>query len=110
MNTDEAIEVLQESLRQNKVMNESPNVFFSSQDIAGGAAIKAGRRISALEIAIDALRVQQTPAKLDRSRWKRCKMCKDYISLLQGYHYCFICGRPLTEEAWAEMERKMTDG
>lgn len=59
----------------------------------------------ACRVAAAALRAQ--PPKLDRSRWEGCKMCNAYMSFLQGYHYCFVCGRPLTEEAWAELERRI---
>lgn len=53
-----------------------------------------------------ALRAQQAPTKLDRSRWKGCEYCKDIPkSFLKGF--CYACGRPLTEEAWAELERRI---
>lgn len=44
--------------------------------------------------------------KLDRSRWEGCRYCKDIpTSILKGF--CYACGRPLTEEAWAELERRI---
>lgn len=150
MNRDEAIAVLQESRRQNKAMKESPNTFFSSADIVGGAVIKAGRRIDALEMAIAALRAQQTPAKLDRNRWEAHPVIKrrpyrsekfkefklsedgevlyrkivtihedwtdDYCSACgkklcsRFQNYCPNCGRPLTKEAWAELEGNVLGG
>lgn len=67
----------------------------------------------ALNMALDALRAQQTP--LDRSRWEGCFLCRDATYLdgnvgVSGTHYvglsefdfCPNCGRPLTEEARAE--------
>lgn len=46
------------------------------------------------------------PDGLDRSLWKGCPYCKDIpASILKGF--CYACGRPLTEEAWAEMERRI---
>lgn len=67
---------------------------------------------TALGIAIDALRAQQTAAKLDRSRWEGCICCTRKNQLMarekHGYRYCEHCGRPLTEEAWAELERRIT--
>lgn len=100
--------------------------------------------ILALNIAISALRAQQSPTKLDRSLWEGCDCCKGD---LEGYttqfrdmngrsrplyipegeamivapgkynhrfcipiKYCPFCGRPLTEEALAELERKMNNG
>lgn len=78
-----------------------------------------------------ALRAQQT--QLDRSRWKGCKEC---IPLWCGtcvrydhrstgdpcttsciryskhtpVNFCKNCGRPLTKEAWAELERRLNGG
>lgn len=71
----------------------------------------------ALNMAISALRAQQTP--LDRSRWEGCHYCDDQETvmeldwiygldhILHDYKFCPMCGRPLTEEAWAEMERRL---
>lgn len=96
----------------------------------------------ACKIAVAALRTQQAPAKLDRSRWEGCECCKDElyvkrhqymrpvlapltpeqtlmdrITELTGIVYvkinnkfCPFCGHPLTEEAWAELERRINDG
>ena len=65
-------------------------------------------------MAISALRAQQTQAKLDRSRWKGCKLCNEPtlvgFTTYCGYQYCKNCGRPLTEEAWAELERRINGG
>lgn len=71
-----------------------------------------GKDAAALKLAIDALRAQQTPAKLDRSRWEvdAC-CCKQIITsrnwVVHGKRYCPYCGRLLTEEAWAELERRI---
>lgn len=58
------------------------------------------------------------PAHIDRSEWEKCELC----SLTDGKpasrlilaetcngeaKYCPRCGRPLTEEAWAELERRL---
>lgn len=101
--------------------------------------------LCALEMAISALRVQQTP--LDRSQWEAHPVIKrrpyrsekfkgvkspedgevlyrkivtihenwidDYCSACgkklcsRFQNYCPNCGRPLTEEAWAELERRL---
>lgn len=71
--------------------------------------------------------------KMDRSRWAGCDYCNDPHpcrdcvspdgtervlcteegSVFKVYvnerkiKYCPMCGRPLTEEAWAELERRM---
>lgn len=73
------------------------------------------------------------PAHIDRSEWEPCEHCKpsDYPPDRWGAHefpvvgneiyfydteygwegeeikYCPWCGRPLTEEAWAELERRL---
>lgn len=84
----------------------------------------------AVKMAISALRAQQAPAKLDRSRWEGrthcenrccctckysttsetkspCKEC-DVEEMHDPQNFCPNCGRPLTEEAWAELERRIT--
>lgn len=70
-------------------------------------------------VAVSALRAQQGP--LDRSRWEGCECCKPELYKHVGFNkdgmyfsaripdtdkfrYCPICGHPLTEEAWAEVE------
>lgn len=60
----------------------------------------------ACRIAVAALRAQQ--AKLDRSWWGGCETCKG--GRYRRGEYCPGCGRPLTEEAWAEMERRINGG
>lgn len=73
------------------------------------------------------------PAHIDRSKWKPCEHCKsaEYPPQKFGAHqfpvvgneiyfydteygwegeeikHCPWCGRPLTEEAWAELERRL---
>lgn len=67
----------------------------------------------AFEMAIDALRAQQTREKLDRSRWEGCKYCNDpSIGIWIGhlYKYCPYCVAPQNEEAWVELERRINDG
>lgn len=86
----------------------------------------------AIGVAITALRAQR-PVKLDRSLWKGCLLCDgaknvggENITAYLGrtedgktdiyaeldefetdFDYCPICGKPLTEEAWAELERRI---
>lgn len=44
--------------------------------------------------------------RIDREKWEQCKWCE--ISwLVMGEKYCPSCGRPLTEEAWAELENRL---
>lgn len=58
----------------------------------------------------EALRAQQPPAKLDRSRWEGCPNCHRWQ--VYGYRnyepaYCRDCGKPLNEPAWVELERRI---
>ena len=61
----------------------------------------------------------------DREAWEPCKACSSeysqkIVAVVERYHgcltetiktikvsYCPVCGRPLTEEAWAELEKRM---
>lgn len=82
-----------------------------------------------------ALRASSPPAKLDKSRWEGCEMCRAecgeegwgeggahdfrvnddalyFFDTQYGWEgvkikYCPFCGRPLTEEDWAELERRV---
>lgn len=72
------------------------------------------------KMAVAALRAQ--PAKLDRSRWEGCEWCENTGAVIIEQHhafrskrkrgsavaiYCPSCGKPLTEDAWAELERRI---
>lgn len=55
---------------------------------------------------------------IDRSKWKPCHYCEDgiYSDFAYDYamgedtgNYCKYCGRPMTEQAWKELERKIFD-
>lgn len=81
-------------------------------------------------MAVSALCARPSPAKLDRRRWEGCEYCledKDLMTLTldvpdeveipsdrvgfrwnEEPRYCPICGRPLTEEAWAVLERRLS--
>ena len=53
--------------------------------------------------------------KLDRNRWEECVVCNrcgvggSNELCCNGIEaqYCPFCGHPLTEKAWAELERKI---
>ena len=68
--------------------------------------------IEASRMGASALRAQ--PAKLDRSQWEGCPECSCIVisrkMVNRGRNYCPYCGRPLTEEAWAELERRINGG
>lgn len=76
--------------------------------------------IIALKLAIDALRGQKFPTKLDGSRLdgfdgcvvcNRCGVGGSNELLCNGTEaqYCPFCGRPLTEEAEAELKKREED-
>lgn len=63
-----------------------------------------------------------SPEQVGRERWSGCLICRGtkymYGDAVSGYgtrevrggvvfHYCPMCGRPLTEEAWVELERRL---
>lgn len=59
---------------------------------------------------------RSVPAGLDRSRWVGCSLCKGVTGWTQDlddehheveFLFCPVCGRPITEEAWAELERRI---
>lgn len=81
-----------------------------------------------------ALRAQDQNAKLNRSRWKGCEYCIDQQpycdcvlpdgtdqilcskgeSFIDGFQinvrkikFCPMCGKPMTEDAWTELERRI---
>lgn len=97
MTREEAIERISDHMEVHKI-GEYPHI----------------RLAVALNMALDALRAQQTPAKLDRSRWKGCWSCNNpkvrALGLRHGREYCPGCGKPLTEGAWAELERRINSG
>lgn len=119
MTIEEAIKILDPETRR-KTMREIP----CFERIAADT--------EACRMAVSALRAQRAPAKLDRSRWEGCEICKNLIcatcefatceydeypcdlckggSLHKKVSYCPNCGRPLTEDAWAELERRINGG
>lgn len=67
----------------------------------------------AVKMAVSAIRSQQTTAKMDRSRWDGCGWCRRFqgkFDETKADRYCKLCGRPLTGEAWAELERRINNG
>lgn len=81
----------------------------------------------------DWLAYTYTPAHIDRSKWEPCAVCENKTcrtcinagvvsygdpccecdvtasggSYYEHSNFCPHCGRPLTEEAWAELERRV---
>lgn len=46
---------------------------------------------------------------LDRSQWEGCDYCADDDCPLLDYKYCPMCGKPMTEAAWKELERRIAN-
>lgn len=46
------------------------------------------------------------PARIDREKWELCMWCVPNGQFGLN-NYCSACGRPLTEEAWAELESRL---
>lgn len=66
--------------------------------------------VEAVKWSIKALRAYHH--KLDRSRWEGCRWFNGLCQEVTGdprwdYRFCPKCARPLTEEAWTELERKI---
>lgn len=45
-------------------------------------------------------------AHIDWEAWEPCSECGPN-RFIMGDKYCCECGRPLTEEAWAELEKRV---
>ena len=84
MTREEAIAVLAESKRQNEVMRDNPSTFWVSHQMADGVK-NAERRISALDMALSALRpvsreqVEKVWTGCEKCH-NICPRCKDIIS------------------------------
>lgn len=100
MTTEEAIRLLDHKTYPDTIAEIEYYAGFSSEKAKTLAVAEA------CQMVVSALRAQKT--KLYRSRWEGCERC-DYI--VKNYadwpEYCYVCGKPLTEEAWAEMERRI---
>ena len=46
------------------------------------------------------------PAHIDREACEPCGVC-NCPAYLMGANFCWHCGRPLTEEAWSELEKRL---
>lgn len=98
-------------------------------DLGRYTVVIAGHRYVPWTSLAEVPTAQQTFSELDRSRWEGCNECATpgcstckSIDIVPGYEpcsscrrhtnynpfkFCQYCGRPLTEEAWAELERRI---
>ena len=107
MTREEAISILEESKRQNKVMIDNPSMFWRASQMASGVK-NAEQLIMALDMAIAALRPvsREQVEKVCRGAWidtnHRTSSCKcTKCGAVQEYEtpFCPYCGAPLTDEA-----------
>lgn len=83
---------------------------------------------NAIAVTVEAL-ISKQPIQIDREAWQPCEKCKTCASCISstesakdpksmcfncqcyGNHrprnFCPNCGRPLTPEAWAELEKRL---
>ena len=119
MKIEEAIETLEEKRKYCKMFYElSTN---PQEDYPSTAKF-----MDALELALTALRSMQEAREtfhIDRNEWTaewvpttdddgcvwlKCSACEyDLDSLEESHPFCPSCGRAMTEEAWAELERRL---
>lgn len=111
MTKDEAIEIF-EGVGE----LEGTSIFYQPGGKASKLTIHGIKEAS--KMAISALRAQQNPVKLGGNQWEGCVVCDrcgegGLIELRCGgvkAKYCPFCGRPLTGEARAELERRINGG
>lgn len=50
-----------------------------------------------------------TPANIDRKAWEPCECCRSakFMNGQYMYNFCPSCGRPLTDEAWGNLEKQL---
>ena len=69
----------------------------------------------AIDLAVEALKREEAGSAhnvhINSSAWKPCFNCKDEGALAKKIKcwpsYCPLCGRPLTKEARAELEKRL---
>ena len=53
----------------------------------------------------------KTLSDIDREKWEPCVNCKAIEKLAKHIKYCPsycpVCGRPITDQAWAELEKRL---
>ena len=107
MTREEAIAVLEESKRQNKIMRDNPTTFWASYQIADGIK-NTKRRIDALDAALSALRPvsREQVEKVWRGEWQMvsngsgvCSECHRQDKIDPLAKFCRYCGAPMTDEA-----------
>ena len=112
MTREEAIAVLEESKRQNEVMRDNPSTFWVSHQMADGVK-NAERRISALDMALTALRPvsREQVEKVWRGEWElvrrmaasiecKCPKCQRTVIFTgKPANFCEKCGSANTDEA-----------
>lgn len=112
MTREEAIAVLEESKRQNEVMRDNPSTFWVSHQMADGVK-NAERRISALDMALSALRPvsREQVEKVWRGEWIDCSngwMCsRCECDNTYAKPFCPRCGAAMTDKAMEMVMKRM---
>ena len=98
MTREEAIDVLEESKRQNEIMRDNPTAFWASYQMADGVK-NAKRRIEAFEIALSALRTP-TREQVEKMRGEWMGSADGYADgeLVYDIWECSHCGYVIDEE------------
>ena len=116
MTREEAISVLEESKRKNKVMIDNPSMFWRASQTASGVK-NAEQRIMALDMAIAALR--SVSREQVEKVWRECKHCGEEWGTCNpitnrftmpppgGIRFCPMCGAPLTDQAVQMMMERL---
>lgn len=58
------------------------------------------------DYGVDWLAYAYPPAHIDREAWEPCELCEKQRKVFNE-DFCGNCGRPLTQEAWAELEKRL---
>lgn len=117
MTIDEAIKRIENHMEAHKI-GEYPHIQLKEALDMAITALRAQTDFNGTYVNIEWLKQVEAErdalknAKLDRSLWKGCKTCKGERSFTARHKvpFCPMCGRPTTEEAWAELGRRMNGG
>lgn len=96
MTIEEALDILENGNWFSYVDNNAPQSTVS----------KVAEAINTL-----ARNIRITHGHINREKWEPCLNCQDIEKLSKHIKcwpsYCPVCGRPLTDEAWDELEKRL---
>lgn len=117
-------------LKKEKYINPPIGWRILEKSISGSFGVWNGENcLSQRSYGSDWLAYSYPPAHIDRSEWEGCRKCRscwtcksaiepvraenskcflcEDLSNYEPLNFCPHCGRPLTEEAWVELERRL---